>query len=184
MQAESLLKAISLGNRSAFTELFGYYHPRFVPYATGLLAGDKEAAEDVVHDAFAAIWQQAGRFTGTGSAEGWMRRVVRNKAVDWCRKQREAPMTDSLEARFAEQSGDADPFENAAKSSAAVQLREALVMLSIEQREAVWLCYFEELSINEIAIIANCPPNTVKTRLFHARKILRNTSLLKSSATA
>ena len=182
MQADVQLRSISRGDRSAFDRLFRHYQSRFVSYATGLLAGDREAAEDVVHDTFVAIWQQAGNFTGSGSAEGWMRRIVRNKAVDWCRKQREFPMTPALDAKNSEQVDDTNPFETTAKSKAAQNLRQALVILSVEQREAVWLCYFEELSINEIANIAGCPENTVKTRLFHARKLLRNSDILKSSA--
>ncbi len=178
MDAEANLRAIASGDKAVFTATFEEYVPRFISYATGLLAGDKEAAEDVVHDAFVAIWQQAGRFGGTGSAEGWMRRIVRNKAIDWCRKQREVPMTGEVEAQHSEQTAEADPFETAAQSGAAQQLRDALAILGVEQREAIWLCYFEERSIMEIADIADCPPNTVKTRLFHARSMLRNSNLL------
>ena len=182
MQADALLSAVSRGDRGAFDRLFRHYQPRFVNYAIGLLAGDREAAEDVVHDTFVAIWQQAGNFSGSGSAEGWMRRIVRNKAVDWCRKQREFPMTPALEIKNSEQMDETDPFEATASSRAAQHLREALVILSVEQREAVWLCYFEELSVSEIGEVAGCLENTVKTRLFHARKLLRNSDILKSSA--
>ena len=180
MLAEAQLRAISNGDRTAFDSLFRHYQPRYVAYATGLLAGDKEAAEDVVHETFVAIWQQAGRFTGSGSADGWMRRIVRNKSVDWCRRQRETPMTSEVESRYSARTDDSDPFEATANASAAQRLREALAILSVEQREAVWLCYFEELPISQIAAIARCPENTVKTRLFHARKLLRNSDILKS----
>ena len=180
METESKLRAIARGDRAVFAALFTEYLPRFVPYATGLLAGDKEAAEDVVHEAFMAIWQQAGHFTGKGSAEGWMRRIVRNKAVDWCRKQREVPMTVELQTQHPEQAGGPNPLEAAVQSDAAQHLRDALTILSVEQREAVWLCYFEERSVAEISQFAHCPENTVKTRLFHARKILRGSEMLRA----
>ena len=183
METEAKLRAIARGDRAVFSALFKQYLPRFVPYATGLLAGDKEAAEDVVHDAFMAIWQQAGHFTGKGSAEGWMRRIVRNKAVDWVRKQREAPMTVELQTQHSDQASGLNPLAAALQSDAAQHLRDALTVLSVEQREAVWLCYFEERSVAEISQFAHCPENTVKTRLFHARKILRNSSILKASVT-
>ena len=182
MSTEAKLRAIANGNQSAFTGLFTEYLPRFISYATGLLAGDKEAAEDVVHEAFVAIWQQAGNYSGTGSAEGWLRRIVRNKAVDWCRKQREIPMSDELEAKYSEQADQSNPFTEAASAGAARDLRDALILLSLEQREAIWLCYFEELSIAEISVIAQCPENTVKTRLFHARRILGKSAILRASA--
>ena len=182
METENKLRAIARGDRAVFAALFKDYLPRFVPYATGLLAGDKEAAEDVVHDAFMAIWQQAGHFSGKGSAEGWMRRIVRNKAIDWCRKQREVPMTMELQTQHAEQAGDLNPLEAAVQSDAAKHLRDALTILSVDQREAIWLCYFEERSVAEISEFTQCPENTVKTRLFHARKILRNSNLLRADA--
>jgi RNA polymerase sigma-70 factor, ECF subfamily len=184
MEIETMLRAISRGDRTAFGIMFNQYLPRFIPYATGLLAGDKEAAEDVVHEAFMAIWEQAGHFSGKGSAEGWMRRIVRNKAVDWCRKQREVPMTAQLQAQHVEQSGGPNPYEAAEQSDAAKHLRDALTVLSVEQREAIWLCYFEELSVAEISVFAHCPENTVKTRLFHARNLLRNSKMLQTPADA
>jgi RNA polymerase sigma-70 factor, ECF subfamily len=184
VKTEAQLRAIASGDQAVFAAMFREYLPRFIAYASGLLAGDNQAAEDVVHDAFTAIWQQSGSYNGLGSAAGWMRRIVRNKAIDYCRKQREVPMTSDLENKYAEQVAENDPYELAAKSGAAQILREALNILSVEQREAIWLCYFEECSLGEIADIAQCPENTVKTRLFHARKILRNSSILQATAMA
>ena len=181
MGTEMQLRAIAAGDRSAFALVFKAYQAPFVRYATGLLAGDREAAEDVVDDAFLAVWQQAGRFDGRGSAEGWMRRIVRNKAIDRLRKRHEVQMSHEVEAGNANQiDSTSNPFEHAVQSASARRLRASLSALSTEQREAVWLCYFEERSIVEIAAIAECPENTVKTRLFHARKILRNSGLLES----
>ena len=65
------------------------------------------------------------------------------------------------------------PFDDAARASDASQLRAALEHLSFEHREVIWLCYFEDKPLAEIAEITGCPENTVKTRLFHARRNLR-----------
>jgi RNA polymerase sigma-70 factor, ECF subfamily len=180
MRCEAQLKEIGKGDRQAFNVLYREWHRPMTSYASGMLAGDRSAAEDVVNEAFIAIWTQAGNFSGSGSAAGWMRRIVRNKAVDWIRKQRETPMTDDLAT--VTRAGQADesqsPFDDAADASTARNLRTALGNLSFEQREAVWLCYYEEMSIAEIAAIAGCPQNTVKTRLFSARRVLRTTGML------
>ncbi len=171
---ESELQAIANGDRAAFSRLYRAVRPELVRYATGLLAGDRSAAEDAVDDAFVALWTQSGQFDGHGNAHGWLRRIVRNKAIDWLRKQREAPMTGepvmNSHANLADDTP--NPFDCAAQASAATTLRSALGALSIDQREAVWLCYFEGKSLGEIAELAECPQNTVKTRLFHARLIL------------
>jgi RNA polymerase sigma-70 factor, ECF subfamily len=176
MDIESKLRGIARGERGAFAELYRAMQPSYIRYATGLLAGDREAAEDVVDEAFIAIWEQAGCFAGSGSAQGWMRRIVRNKAVDWLRKQREQSLSgqDQMEAFNRIPDTAPSPYAVAESNSSAQQLRLALDSLSLDHREAIWLCYFEEKSVAEIAEIADCPVNTVKTRLFHARKIMRD----------
>jgi RNA polymerase sigma-70 factor (ECF subfamily) len=183
MPIEQQLRDIAHGDKAAFAFVFRQFQPLFLRYATGLLAGDIEAAEDVVNDAFIAIWQQADRFANSGSAQGWMRRIVRNKAVDWIRKRRERPVDHLAEHGLSAQLADdgATPFDHAEQSLSAHKLRGALEALSFEHREAVWLCYFEELSIAEIAEISSCPQNTVKTRLFHARQKLRESGLLEAA---
>lgn len=178
IEAECLL--IAAGDRGAFTRLYRATRPDLIRYATALLAGDRSAAEDAVDDAFVAIWQQANNFAGRGHAMGWIRRIVRNKAIDWLRKQRDILMseTDMVEQSLAESETVPTPFDFAAQASDAAKLCAMLSTLPLEQREAVWLCYFEEKSLCEIAALTDCPQNTVKTRLFHARKKLRKSGQL------
>ena len=172
MRTEDLLRRIASGDRLAFTNLYTALRPPMLRYAAGLLANDAEAAADVVDEAFMSIWRQAGRYEGAGSADGWIYRIVRNKAVDWLRSRRERPFASEAEEQRAEAIADeADtPEQIVEKGSAADELRKALERLSPDHREVVWLCYFEERSVSEIA---GCPENTVKTRLFHARRLLR-----------
>ena len=81
------LRAIAQGNEVAFTRLYRSESRALLVFARGLLAGDHSAAEDAVDFAFVAVWQSAGRFKGqiNGHAKAWLRRIVRNKAVDWLR---------------------------------------------------------------------------------------------------
>jgi RNA polymerase sigma-70 factor, ECF subfamily len=182
MKIEFELDKIANGDRAAFSRLFCATQPELIRYATGLLAGDCSAAEDSVDEAFIAIWQQSGRFDGRGNAMGWIRRIVRNKAIDWLRKQRDIPMSGQpqMDECALYTSDVPTPFEMADRTSTACNLRMALGTLSIEQREAVWLCYYEEKSLREIADIVGCPENTVKTRLFHARKTMRDSGFVDS----
>jgi RNA polymerase sigma-70 factor (ECF subfamily) len=184
--AEDDLRSIARGDRNAFTRLYRASRQDLVRYATGVLAGDRAGAEDAVDDAFVAIWTQAGQYDGSGSAHGWMRRIVRNKAIDWLRKQRETAMSgEPIMADHCNRVADeATPFDSVMQKSAAAALRRALGALSFEQREAVWLCYFEDKSIKEIAEISRCPENTVKTRLFHARLILGKTYRIRELRSA
>jgi RNA polymerase sigma-70 factor, ECF subfamily len=176
MDIDAGLRAIARGERGAFSDVYRHLQPPMLRYALGLVAGDRAAAEDVVNDAFVAIWQQAGTYSGLGSAMGWVRRIVRNKTIDWVRKQREVSLSSDENDSLINQVPDptSSPQDIAQSQDEAQHLRAALTYLSVEHREVIWLCYFEDRSLSEIADIARCPLNTVKTRLFHARKILRN----------
>jgi RNA polymerase sigma-70 factor, ECF subfamily len=147
-------------------------------YAAGLLAGDYQAAEDAVDDAFLDIWKGAGSFSGSGNAEGWIRHIVRNKAIDWLRKQK-GEVADGRDMGSDDRvDGEPNPEECAIAANTADLLKQILQMLSTQQREAVFLCYYEDLPLAEIAAISQCPESTVKTRLFHARKrLLKNLPL-------
>jgi RNA polymerase sigma-70 factor, ECF subfamily len=176
MDIAALLGAIAGGSRAAFTQIYAELEPKMVRYAAGLLAGDTPAAADAVDEAFLAIWKSAASYSGTGSAEGWIRHIVRNKVIDALRKTRERPVANDEAARQFEAVADgADtPAEAAEKKSMADELKSALARLTPDHRDVVWLCYYEEKSLEEIAAIVGCPENTVKTRLFHARKQLKS----------
>lgn len=170
MDIATHIRAIAAGDRAAFTRLYRDRQRPMLVYATGLLAGDREAAEDAVDEAFLDIWKNAESFAGTGHAEGWIRRIVRNKAVDGLRQAKGKAFVSDEAALAAQIDPAANPEERAAISSDAEWLRQCLSVLNVDQREAVILCYYEDRSLAEIASLAGCPENTVKTRLFHARK--------------
>jgi RNA polymerase sigma-70 factor, ECF subfamily len=175
MDIEAGLLGVARGERGAFSDLYRQLQPPMIRYVLGLLAGDRSTAEDVVNEAFVAVWQQAGQFSATGSAIGWVRRIARNKAIDWLRKQREVSLSSEAQDALFNQIPDMakSSLEVMESESDAQELRHALAQLSLEHREVVWLCYFEDKSVSEIARIVECPENTVKTRLFYARKALR-----------
>ena len=170
----SELQALARGDRVAFDRLYRSQRRPMLGYALGLLAGDLAAAEDVVDEAFVDIWGQAGRFNGSGSPQGWIRRIVRNKAIDWLRKNGSTRLAEWTLADDRRTDVLPDPESIAVRVSNREWLGKALGRLSLEQREAVMLCYFEERPLAEIAAIQACPEGTVKTRLFHARLNLRS----------
>ncbi|HQV02171.1 MULTISPECIES: RNA polymerase sigma factor [unclassified Novosphingobium] len=168
------IQAIAREDRRAFDELYRSQQRPLLGYALGLLAGDREAAEDVVDEAFVDIWRQAATFTASGSGQGWIRRIVRNKAVDWLRRNGSARWAQLSDQHEQQADQDPDPEHRAITANNAEWLRLALARISVDQREAVILAYFEQRSVAEIAEIQACPEGTVKTRLFHARLNMRN----------
>jgi RNA polymerase sigma-70 factor, ECF subfamily len=176
MDIKDYLRRIAGGDRKAFSDLYKGRQGDLIRYAAALLAGDQAEAADAVDEAFLDIWRFAGRYTGEGSAEGWLRRIVRNKSVDAIRKRKAGTFSgDEADEQIAKVADDgASPEDNVQRKSAQIELRAALDRLSPEHREVVWLCYFEDKSMSEIAAIVECPENTVKTRLYHARLKLRD----------
>ncbi len=173
VDVEWAIRGIARRDKGAFSSLYASQQPRLLNYATGLLAGDRAAAEDVVDDAFVAIWQQAGRFEDRGSAEGWLLHIVRNKAIDHIRRTSRAPLAGADEIERHHSMSDRTSQFEPEKNIEAFELRRVLERLSSEHREVIWLCYFEERPLAEIAALVGCPEGTVKTRLFHARKAMR-----------
>ena len=139
MDIASTIRAIARGDRAAFDRLYRAQQRPMLAYALHLLAGDREAAEDAVDEAFLDIWKQAARFADTGSAQGWVRRIVRNKAVDWLRRNGSARLAEWSEEHEARPDEAPGPEDLAIAANSADWLRTALGRLSVDQREAVVL---------------------------------------------
>ncbi len=168
------LRLIAQGSQAAFSRLYCEQQPIMLRFATGLMGGHGQAAEDMVDEAFFEVWRKAGQYSGDGHPQGWLRRIVRNKVIDWLRKQPRAGVETPADDALAQLSDESDTPEQALeKLSDANELRRLLSHLTLEHREALWLCYYEELPLSEIAATVECPEGTVKTRLFHARRALR-----------
>lgn len=169
------IRAVAQGDHAAFGRLYRTESRALLALATGFLAGDRSAAEDVVDATFIGVWQGAASYRGHSDAlaRGWLRRIMRNKAVDWLRANGRYDLGIEAEVGTLDADPAANPEEAALQGDAAARLSAALARLSFDQREAVMLCYFEDLPLARIAEIAMCPEGTVKTRLFHARKALR-----------
>ena len=176
MNSSELVSAIAQGDRAAFKQLYRAKYAALVAFAGAMLGGDRAGGEDAVDEAFLDIWRSAASFSGSGSADGWIRRIVRNKVVDQLRKRREVLSDDPwlVSGAAAIRSTEPSPFDLASAGDEAQTLRLALGELSPDQREVVWLCYYEDLPLRDIATLVGCPENTVKTRLFHARQRMRS----------
>ena len=173
MNCHSCLERIAQGDDAAFAHLYRSMRTGLLAQAQALLAGDIAGAEDAVDEAFLDIWRRAGSFSGTGSAAGWVRRIVRNKAVDRLRKTGDRETVCEPVAFRERPDPAAGPEETALARNGRTRIRAALDILNPDQREAVVLCYFHEMPLEEIAEATGAPVGTVKTRLYYARRLLR-----------
>jgi RNA polymerase sigma factor (sigma-70 family) len=168
----ALLAKISHGDRDALREMYNvYYHPlrRFIYRVTGHL----DIADEGINDAMLVVWSSATRFAQRSSVSTWIMGIAYRKALKLLARKRR------WVDRFAAVDFDAwiEHSMPAVEASEHGELRdlldEGLKHLSPEHRAVVELTYFYGCSYEEIAAIAGCPVNTVKTRMFYARGKLR-----------
>jgi RNA polymerase sigma-70 factor (ECF subfamily) len=148
--------------------LFARHHARIYRFVLRLL-GSEALAEDVTSEVFLDVWRQAHRFEARSAVTTWLLAIARYKALAELRRRPEPPLDEgSMDA--------SDPADNPEATSAIKHrgeiLRNCLTRLSPRHREIIDLVYYHEKSVQEAADILGVPGNTVKTRMFHARKKL------------
>ena len=178
MQATSdevLIGRIANGDRLAMQVLYARYHVRVFRFVVRLVR-DESTAEDLISEVFLDVWRQAGRFEGRSAVSTWLLAIARFKALSALRRRPEQELDDRT-AEAIEDTAD-DPHTALEKKDKGAILRKCLTGLSAEHREIIDLVYYHEKSVEEVAEIVGIPENTVKTRMFYARK--RLAELLKA----
>jgi len=134
------------------------------------LVDDIAAAEDVVSEAFMEVWRQAGRFEGRSSVSTWIMAIARFKALSARRRHPEAELDAQVTGTVADPAP--TPEQVVLEGDRCTQLRACLSQLSPDHRAIIDLIYYHDKTIEEVAEIVGAPKNTVKTRMFYARKRL------------
>jgi RNA polymerase sigma-70 factor (ECF subfamily) len=166
---ELLIGRIARGDRLAMQVLFARHHVRIYRFVLRLLR-DEMAAEDVISEVFLDVWRQASRFEGRSAVSTWLIAIARFKALSTLRKRREEGLDEETMEAIEEPSD--NPALAIEKIDKGEKLRQCLAALTREHREVIDLVYYHEKSVEEVAQIVGIPENTVKTRMFYARRKL------------
>ena len=163
------LRQIARGDRVAFEKLYASYAPRVFRFLHRMLA-DTPLAEEATNDVLVEVWKSAARFQGRSAPSTWILGIARFRALNLLRGRR-LP-TDQLEqvSELALPEPGGTVQDRRARER---RLRSGMEQLSPEHREVLELTFFHGCSYREIAEIAQCPENTVKTRMFHAKRRLK-----------
>jgi RNA polymerase sigma-70 factor, ECF subfamily len=169
-----LADRIRAGQADALGELYDAYASTAL--ATALrVVGDREEAEDVVHDAFVAVWRKIDRFDAErGALRAWLMTVVRNRAIDRVRARRPKMDLDDADERSLLRTGPNPTWEAALRRASAIDVRAAMAELPDEQRQAVELAFFHGYTYREVADVTGVPPGTASGRLRLALAKLRD----------
>jgi RNA polymerase sigma-70 factor, ECF subfamily len=166
---EALIAAIAAGDRAAMRTLYNRHRVRVFRFAARLV-DDVTSAEDVVSEAFIEVWRQAARFEGRSSVSTWIMSIARFKALSVRRRRLEIELDERVAETVADQH--ATPEQILLETDRSAQLRACLSQLSPDHREIIDLVYYHDKTIEEVAEIIGVPKNTVKTRMFYARRRL------------
>ena len=173
---ESLIARIATGDKLAMRALFARHQVRVYRFVLRLVR-DPQLAEDLVSEVFVDVWRKVGRFEHRSAASTWLLAIARHKALSESRKRKESQLDEAAAAAIPDERD--DPEAEVSKTEQATILRGSLERLSVDHREIIDLTYYQGAGIKAAAEILGIPPNTVKTRMFHARRQLA--SLLQAA---
>ena len=164
-----LIARVASRDLQAFERLYRIYQPRLTRFLTTLLKRP-HLIEEVLDDTMMVVWQSADRFRGSSKPSTWIFAIAYRKAHKAKQRWPDPVEEPDFDTRASE---DPLPDEELGHQRLHVSLMKAMDHLSADHRAVVDLTYFHGLGYREIAEIVDCPVDTVKTRMFHARRRLK-----------
>jgi RNA polymerase sigma-70 factor (ECF subfamily) len=166
-----LLESVADGDHQAFERLYHLYFPRltrFLHRATRNL----QLIEEIVNDTMLVVWRKAPAWDASCKVSTWIFAIAWRRALKALHGSDEPVDASADRLELIEASPDSQPEARFALLRQHQALDAALGALPIEQRTVVQLTYFHDMGYADIADVMGCPQNTVKTRMFHARRRL------------
>jgi len=164
-----LVAKVAGRDRRAFEALYRLYHPRLTAFLTRFLRRP-DRVEEALNDTLMVVWNRADRYNGHSKVSTWVFGIAYRQGLKALSRFDEAVEDTEADARRSE---DATPEEQLGQRQTRIVLDHAMASLSADHRAVVDLAYFHEMGYREIAEIMDCPVDTVKTRMFHARRNLK-----------
>lgn len=163
-----LLEKVAAGDREALRELYSVYRQNLCGFLLRFTRR-RDLIEEVVNDALYVVWCKAGEFRGDSRVSTWIMGIAYRCALKSLRRRGHQLL---LAVPIEDESLEAPDELHAAETSD--WIARAMQQLPIEQRLTLELAYGQGHSCEEIAKIMDCPVNTVKTRMYHARGKMRS----------
>lgn len=163
-----LIRLVADGDRGAFELLYRSYFHRLARFLHRLTR-NAQLIEEIVNDTMLVVWNKARTWDGSCKVSTWVFAIAWRKARKVLHGADEAV---DFDPDLWEADASSQPEHRLALLRRRQALDRALAALPLEQRTVVQLTYFHDMAYGDIADIMGCPVNTVKTRMFHARRRL------------
>ncbi|HTS54150.1 MAG TPA: sigma-70 family RNA polymerase sigma factor [Burkholderiales bacterium] len=164
----TLLQRVSQRDRRAFELLYRVYYRRLTRFLEQMTRRP-QLVEEIVDDTMLVVWRKAGTFNGASRVSTWIFAIAYRKALKALRRGAEPTRVPWDGEPTSGEGPETELIERESRN----RVRRALTDLSTEQRAVVELTYYHGYAYREIAQIVRCPVDTVKTRMFHARRKLK-----------
>jgi len=158
------------GSRPALDLLVRRWTPRLLRHATRLL-GASEPARDTVQEIWAGALRSLRGLSDPAQFPAWIYAIATRKCADAVR--RAVRRRRSEEAAVTDRALNAPPPDSMARAGDGLDLSDALRRLPVDQRIVIDMFYLDDLGVEEIAAALGIPAGTVKSRLHHARQVLK-----------
>lgn len=175
--ARELLARAGAGDPEAFCRLTEPLQARLLRQAAAL-AGDPTAAEDLVSETLIEAWKSLPRYNQSCRLSTWLYAILLHRHLQAVRRARRRPISlawlpffeaESWEERQASLSSpEPSPAQALARAELSARVRRCVGRLPEKHRQVVWLRFFEEASLPDMASVLGCSVGTVKSRLHHA----------------
>lgn len=164
-----LIGMIAKGELQAFEALYRGFFPRLTRFL-GRMTRSAQLIEEIVNDTMLVVWQKASSYDHSCKVSTWIFAIAYRKALNAIRSIDEPVEYDNDDNP---ELSDHEPEREASRRQLQKTLAIALDALPADQRNVFNLAYYHGMGYDEIAEIIDCPVNTVKTRMFHARRRMR-----------
>ena len=160
-----LIQSIAAGDQRALHALYERMH-RTVFTLIARITNNREAAEELTLDVFHDVWRRASTYDAAGgSVVGWIMNQARSRAIDRLRFDQRKKRVNQHPDDPLPAAATSDPLETSDLKEQGHLLRQALTVLTPEERQVIETAFFSELTYDEVATRLNQPLGTVKTRV-------------------
>lgn len=165
----ALIGRVARGDTAAFETLFRRYYPRLKRFLEQKIRRP-QLVDEIFNETMLVVWRKANTFNLRSKVSTWIMGIALRRGLKAVQHRDEASASYGDEATIAAQCG---PEDHVLRQEQRSRMSSALTSLSAEHRAVIELTFYEGYTYREIATIVDCPVDTVKTRMFHARRRLK-----------
>ncbi len=165
----SLLGEVARGDRRAFEALYNCYYPRLSRFLMRVTRRPP-LVEEILNDTMLVVWRKADSYDRSSKVSTWIFAIAFRKALKALKRVDDPTDVEPEDTAIPAHTG---PEEELSQEQLRAFLSRVMADLSMEHRAVIELTYYQGYAYREIAAIMDCPIDTVKTRMFHARRRLK-----------